>query len=77
MLITIDDELLSRIEDYCEKNGRMSKSQFFTNVSLVALTGSETLPNLLADAFVRNAMDAEIRSQMREIIEAQKALGLA
>lgn len=77
LLITIDDELLSRIEDYCEKNGRMSKSQFFTNVSLIALSGSETLPSLLADSFVRNAMDAEIRSQMREVIEAQKALGLA
>lgn len=77
LLITIDDELLKKIEDYCASNGNITKSQFFTNVSLAALSGSETLPQVLLDSFVRNAMDAEIRAKMREVIEAQRALGLA
>lgn len=76
LLITVDEELLKKIEEYCGTHG-MSKSQFFSYVSLIALTGSETLPPLLADAFVRNAMDAEIRSQMREVLEAKRLLGLA
>lgn len=74
VFITIDNELLSRIEDYCAKNGRITKSDFFTYVSLVALTANDTLPVFLTDAFVRNAMEAEIRSQMRKVVEAQKAL---
>jgi len=73
LAISLDDELIGQIEEYCVGNG-ITKSEFFSELSLNFLAGSGHLPRALLDSFVRSAMSAEIRAEVRKLEKAQRLL---
>lgn len=78
--LTLNDEDVRRVDEWCERNG-MTRSGFFTYLCKVAFDASELVPDVLAEvmtkAAVRTAVDAEIAARMSVLDEAYRAVGMA
>lgn len=80
VIVTLDDELISRMDDWCEKN-HMTRSGLVTYLMNVAFVDSGIAPERLAKAFTRMALkvaiDEEVSARLAALNELDKALGLA
>lgn len=80
VIVTLDDELVARMDEWCERN-HMTRSGFFTYLMEGAFVDSDFLPERLAQAFTRNALkaaiDKEVVARLTALDELDKALGLA
>ena len=78
--ITVDDELLAKIDAWCAEYG-MTRSGFFTYVSEVAFSADSTAVDLLREAFVKQAIklavDREVAARLRTLDEVDRACARA
>lgn len=78
VIVTLDDDLIARIDAWCERNG-MTRSGFFTYVGEVAFSADSTISDVLRNTFVKQAIklaiDEEVNARLAALDRLDAAAG--
>lgn len=78
VIVTLDDGLLAKIDEWCKRND-MTRSGFFTYVGEVAFSADSTISDVLTNAFVKQALklaiDEEVSARLAALDRLDAAAG--